>query len=241
MGRPPSVCIPSIRLHSQGPPVSESRGHAIRSILADEAVVPGRPGAACQCYCPSSAPQGPAPPATFPPFSSEPPRASHDWVSYCQRTARHLGFSSAVACQLAYCRRSSTHVNYQACWMAYRVWCRRQGHSISRPSISKIADFLLYLRRSLHLSYSSIASYRSMLSAVFRFVLSDISSHPVLHDLLSSFRIERPFPSSRIPPWDLLRVLSLLRALLLSLSRCALFGTSPIRCCFSFLWLLRIV
>ena len=50
-----------------------------------------------------------------------------------------------------------------------------------------------------------------MLSAVFRFVLPDISSHPVLHDLLRSFRIERPLQSSRIPPWDLLKVLTLLR------------------------------
>ena len=50
-----------------------------------------------------------------------------------------------------------------------------------------------------------------MLSALFRFVLRDISSHPVLHDLLHSFRIERPLPSSRVPPWDLLLVLTLLR------------------------------
>ena len=102
-------------------------------------------------------------------------------------------------------------MNYQARWLAYRAWYRRQGHSISRPSILKIADFLLYLRHSLHLSYSSIASYRSMLSAVFRFVLPDMSSHPVLHDLFRSFRIEHPLPSSRIPPWDLLCVLSLLK------------------------------
>ena len=50
-----------------------------------------------------------------------------------------------------------------------------------------------------------------MLSATFRFVFSELSSHPVLHDLLRSFRIEHPLPSSRFPPWDLLRVLSLLR------------------------------
>ena len=50
-----------------------------------------------------------------------------------------------------------------------------------------------------------------MLSATFRFVLPELSSHPVLHDLLRSFRIERPLPSSRFPTWDLLRVLSLLR------------------------------
>ena len=50
-----------------------------------------------------------------------------------------------------------------------------------------------------------------MLSASFRFVLPELSSHPVLHDLLRSFCIERPLPSSRFPSWDLLRVLSLLR------------------------------
>ena len=77
--------------------------------------------------------------------------------------------------------------------------------------ISKVADFLLYLRRSLSLSYSFIASYRSMLSGVFRFILPELSSHFVLHDLLRSFRLKRPLPSSRIPPWDLLLVLLFLR------------------------------
>ena len=64
---------------------------------------------------------------------------------------------------------------------------------------------------SLSLSYSSIASYRSMLSGIFRFVLPEISTHFVLHDLLRSFRLERPLSSSRVPPWDLLRVLHFLR------------------------------
>ena len=77
--------------------------------------------------------------------------------------------------------------------------------------VAKVADFLLYLRHSLSLSYSSIASYRSMLSGVFRFILPELSSHFVLHDLLRSFRLERPLPSSRVPPWDLLLVLRFLQ------------------------------
>ena len=75
----------------------------------------------------------------------------------------------------------------------------------------KVASFLLYLRRSLSLSYSSIASYRSMLSVVFRFVLPELSSHFVLRDLLRSFRLERPPSLSQVPPWDLSLVLSFLR------------------------------
>ena len=82
---------------------------------------------------------------------------------------------------------------------------------MSRPTVPKVASFLLYLRRSLSLSYSSIASYGSMLSVVFRFVLPELSSHFVLHDLLRSFRLERPPSSTRVPPWDLSLVLSFLR------------------------------
>ena len=124
---------------------------------------------------------------------------------------RTLGFSASVAHQLARSQRSSARHNYQSKWVTYCNWCHRHGRSVSSPTIPKIADFLLYLRRSLHLSYSSIASYRSMLSATFRFILPEISSHPVLHDLFRSFRIKRPLPSSRVPPWDLSLVLSLLR------------------------------
>ena len=82
---------------------------------------------------------------------------------------------------------------------------------MSRPTVAKVADFLLFLRRSLSLSYSSIVSYRSMLSGVFRFVLPDLYSHFVLHDLFRSFRLEGPIPSSCVPPWDLMVVLRFLR------------------------------
>ena len=51
-----------------------------------------------------------------------------------------------------------------------------------------------------------------MLSGVFRFVLPELSSHFVLRDLLRSLRLERPLSSSRVPPWDLSRVLSFLRS-----------------------------
>ena len=102
-------------------------------------------------------------------------------------------------------------MNYQAKWAIYRAWCARHGHSVSRPTILKVASFLLYLCRTLTLSYSSIASYRSMLSVVFRFVLPELSSHFVLCDLLRSFCLERPLSSSRVPPWDLSLVLSFLR------------------------------
>ena len=54
--------------------------------------------------------------------------------------------------------------------------------------------------------------YRSMLSAVFRFQLPGLSSHPVLRDLLRSFRLEAPSHPLRPPAWDLAAVLAFLNS-----------------------------
>ena len=70
-----------------------------------------------------------------------------------------------------------------------------------------MADFLCWLRSSKNLSVSSIQGYRSMLSAVFRFHLPSLSTHPVLLDLLRSFCLESAERQLRPPAWDLSLVL----------------------------------
>ena len=215
VGRPSGLCLSTFRPHSacsgKGLAFSGSGADAGGSFLASAPLVPGPSGASAGDSLLPATKEGSSQTTPFPPLPPEPVRASADCISYLQRSARHADFSAAVARQLAYCRRHSTRVNYQAKWAVYRAWCHRHGHSVSRPTVSKMADFLLYLCRSLSLSYSSIASYRSMLSGVFRFILSELSTHFVRHDLLRSFRLERPLSSSRVPPWDLLRVLHFLR------------------------------
>ena len=191
--------------------LSRGRADARGFILASETLVSGLIGNVGGGSSSSAVTSGSAPSAPFSSLPSQPPRSSVDWLSHCERSARTLGFSASVAHQLARSRRSSTRHNYQSKWVTYRNWCHCHGRSVSSPTIPKVADFILYLRRSLHMSYSSIASYHSMLSATFCFILPEISSHPVLHDLLRSFRIKRPLPSSRVPPWDLSLVLFLLR------------------------------
>ena len=73
-------------------------------------------------------------------------------------------------------------------------------------------EFLLYLGKKKLLSFSAIAGYRSMLSAVFRFSLPEISSSVILKDLLRSFKLERPVVPVRAPPWDLSLVLKFLKS-----------------------------
>ena len=109
-----------------------------------------------------------------------------------QRFAQSQGFSKHVVQQSALARRPSSRAGYQARWAVFRKWCHDKGHSVSRPSLQKIADFLFWLRRTRKLSVSAVMGYRSMLSAVFRTVLPDISSSSVLQDLIRSFKVEAP-------------------------------------------------
>ena len=97
-------------------------------------------------------------------------------------------------------------------WSVYRQWCRSEGYSVSCPSLPKVADFLFWLRRSRKLSVSAVLGYRSMLSAVFRFQLTEISSSSVIQDLLRSFKVEAPCRSVHPPSWDLEAVLCFLRS-----------------------------
>ena len=128
-----------------------------------------------------------------------------------KRFARQAGFSSTVAGQLVFCRRQSTRLNYQARWGTYRKWCRDFGHRSSSPSIAKIAEFLTYMFKRKRAALSTIKGYRAMLSAVFKFPLPEISTSPILKDLIRSFEISAPrplfFPP---PPWDLDKVLQYL-------------------------------
>ena len=114
--------------------------------------------------------------------------------------------------QASLARRPSSRANYQHKWAVYRSWCRSQGNLVSRPSLSKVADFLCWLQSARGLSVSSIKGYRSMLSTVFRFHIPSLSSDPVLRDLLRSFRLSSAERLLRPPAWDLSIVLRLLNS-----------------------------
>ena len=159
----------------------------------------------------SSTVQGPSASASLPSVSSGSVQAVSSCLETIKRFTRAGGFSKHVAQQVSLARRPSSRAGYQSKWLVFRQWCRSEGHSISRPFLTKIADFLFWLRLSRQLSVSSIMGYRSMLSAVFKSVLPEISSSPVLHDLLRSFQVEAPIREVRPPSWDLPTVLTYLR------------------------------
>ena len=111
----------------------------------------------------------------------------HAW-----RLSGASGFSSRVVRRLGSARRASLIANYQSKWSTYHRWCWEKGHSVSNPSVAKMADFLLWLWESKGLSLSSVKAHRSILSAVFKFKLPELGEHHILQDLLRSFELERP-------------------------------------------------
>ena len=51
-----------------------------------------------------------------------------------------------------------------------------------------------------------------MLSAVFKSILPETSTSPILHDLWRSFQVEAPVRGVHPPAWDLIKVLDFLRS-----------------------------
>ena len=213
-GRPSGLRVPSGGCHSacsrEAPGLHGDGTHSCGSPLGSAPLVFGPSPALASS---SSDPTIPSrPPALASVSSSLPgsPSAQASCLATLQRFTRAAGFSSAVAEQSSVARRPSSHEVYQVRWSIYRKWCRSNGHSVSRPTLAKVADFLYWLRYTRGLSVFSLRGYRSVLSAVFRFHLPSLSSDPVIRDLLRSFRLSSAERVLRPPAWDLSKVLTYL-------------------------------
>ena len=214
LGRAPSLRVPSGGHHSacssEAPGLLGDGAHSSGSALGPASLVLGPAPAFAGPSSSSAIPSGP--PALASLSSSLPgsPSAQASCLATLKRFARAAGFSSAVAEQSSLARRPSSRAIYQVRWSIYRSWCHDNGHSVSRPTLAKVADFLYWLRFTRGLSVSSLRGYRSVLSAVFRFHLPSLSSDPVIRDLLRSFRLSSAERVMRPPAWDLSRVLTYL-------------------------------
>ena len=75
------------------------------------------------------------------------------WVPACkassletfQQFARASGFSLKVAKRLDKARRAPSVVNYHSKWAVYCKRCADTRWSVSSPSVSKVADYLLVM------------------------------------------------------------------------------------------------
>ena len=214
LGRPSSVRLSSDRHHkessSQTEVIEELQVDSHSSVLASEGLVSRPSGTVIRRSHHTVRSKRSTKTAPLPPVPPKSTYASADCMATLKRFAIQAGFSPAVAGQLIFSRRLSTRLNYQARWGTYRKWCRDFGHRSSSPSIAKVADFLTYMFKAKGAALSTIKGYRAMLAAVFKFPLPEISSSPILKDLVRSFEISAPRPIFPPPPWDLDKVLEFL-------------------------------
>ena len=214
LGRSPSLRLSSDCHHkesaSQTEVLEELRVDSHSSVLASEGLVPRSSGTIIRHSRHTVRSKRSSKTAPLPPVPPKPAYASADCMATIKRFAIQAGFSPAVAGQLIFSRRLSTRLNYQARWSTYRKWCKDFRHRSSSPSIAKIADFLTFMFKTKGAALSTIKGYRAMLAAVFKFPLPEISTSPILKDLIRSFEISAPRPNFPPPPWELDKVLQFL-------------------------------
>ena len=147
LGRSSSLRIPSLVRHSPGPGEAAcfpgNLTDVSGSVLAPEAMVSRAPGLGSGSFGGVTVSPRPSVSAAVGSAPSRSLQASTSCLETLRRFTRAAGFSSGVASQVGLARRASSRTNYQLQWSNFRSWCRAKGHSISRPSVTKVADFRL--------------------------------------------------------------------------------------------------
>ena len=149
--------------------------------------------------------------------ASQPPSARKRRSTFSARmqtiieTSLDQGFSSTASERIARGRHAnSTQVIYDSKWLKFENWCISREIDPSMASLGQLADFLLHLFNELKLGYSTITGYRSSINSVWRSTgRQDVESHAI-HQLLDSFKVDRPRSVIVLPKWDLALVLRVL-------------------------------
>ena len=90
-------------------------------------------------------------------------------------------------------------------------WCESKRIHPFAPSLPRIVDFFVFLRKVKNLSVSAIEGYRACLNPFFKLAGEDYTNTPILEMLFKSFRKDIKREGPKIPPWDINVVLQALR------------------------------
>ena len=117
------------------------------------------------------------------------------------------GFSEEVAGRIEAPQRVSTRAVYKSKWVIFLKWCKTHTVDFRSPSVTQIADFLLYLFSEKNLQSSTIDGYRTAIADMLGNDSLNISKDENLSRLLDSFHRDRPKGRRGIPSWNLSLVL----------------------------------
>ena len=117
------------------------------------------------------------------------------------------GFADEVAARIEAPQRSSTRAVYKSKWTIFIKWCDSHKVDFWSPSVSQIADFLLYLFKERKLQPSTIDGYRTAIADMVGNQEVNISKDENLTHLLDSFHRDKPKGRQGLPSWNLSLVL----------------------------------
>ena len=117
------------------------------------------------------------------------------------------GFTDEVAARIEAPQRLSTRAVYKSKWSIFVKWCDSHKVDFRSPSISQIADFLLYLFKERKHQPSTIEGYRTAIADMVGNGKLNISKDENLTWLLDSFHRDKPKGRRGVPSWNLSLVL----------------------------------
>ena len=144
LGRPSGLRVPSSGCHSacsrEAPNLQGDGTHSRDSPLGPAPLVLGPGPAFAGSSRVPAVPSRPLALASVSSYLPGSPSAQASCLATLQRFTSAAGFSSAVAEQSSLARRPSSRAVYQVRWSIYRGWCHSNGHSVSHPTLAKVAD-----------------------------------------------------------------------------------------------------
>ena len=111
-----------------------------------------------------STPQGSCDSASQWTSSQEPSQLKSTCVAPRASGIQEQGFTDEVAARIEAPQRSSTRAVYKSKWTIFLKWCDSHKVDFRAPSVSQIADFLLYLFKERKLQSSTIDGYRTAIA-----------------------------------------------------------------------------
>ena len=202
-----SLCLPSFRHHQEGDQqaqrVKELQNDSHRPLVAPKRMVPRSSQTRRRGTKAASSQTGSSLTASGEGSTSKPPHASLDRMETLHSFVRHKKLSSKVSKYIYEARGSNTNYLYQQRWATFVSWCRARKLSASRPSISSICEFLIYLFEEKKMAVGTIRGYRCTLHSVLRHNGLRINTDEDISDVIKAFKIKAPNRPNRVVHWNL--------------------------------------
>ena len=175
--------------------------------VAQHALVLGSGQHVCESSCLPSASRESVDPTVQSVSAQRSPRSQPACLAPRASSIQAQGFSDEVATRIEAPQRQSTRAVYDSKWTIFIKWCDSYKVDFRSPSLSQIAEFLLYLFKEKHLQPSTIDGYRTAIADKIGSDKINIGKDENLTRLLDSFHRDKPKGLRGVPSWNLSLVL----------------------------------